>query len=343
MKNEFSKNISLSDSWQTYDANAKWEKEKVGSFGIKFLDDAFDGLAPNDLVLISGGTGGGKTEMASVIAEQAALSGKRVHFFALEAENNEISYRIAYRKFMAEVVKVKHWTERDLRYSQFIRGEPHGMISEHRQVIDEHMNKIGEFLQTRYAPMGFTVEDLAKELDEIKTESDMIIIDHLHYFDLDNENENAAMKSIIKSLRTFVLTEKVPVILVAHIRKQSEISPKLTPTEDDIHGSSDVIKMATKAVMIASGWNKVFEDEEQNQVIVPKATLVRAVKCRRDGTVRFYVGALQFSPQNGGYEDRYLIGIERLKDKKNSFLILEPEKFPKWAKNAKVLPKRIQE
>lgn len=91
--------------------------------------------------------------------------------------------------------------------------------------------------------------------------------------------------------------------------------------------------------MIASGWNKYFEDEDKEQVTVTKSTLVRAVKCRRDGTVRFYVGALKFSPQNGGYEDRYLIGIEKMKDKKNSFMVLNEENFPKWAKHAKVLPK----
>lgn len=337
----FQKMVDAETSWSQFDANAKWEREHVSTFGVQFLDDALDGLAPNDLVLIAGGTGGGKTEMASILAERAAIAGKRIAFYALEAEVNEITYRIAYRKFMSEVSKDRQFGKYDLRYSQFLRGHPESLISRYKEKIDEHIAKIGSRLMVRYAPEGFTAEQMAKELDEVKTVSDMIVIDHLHYFDLDDENENKAMKSIVKNLRTFVLMEKVPVVLVAHIRKQNEFIQKLVPSIDDIHGSSDTAKICTKAIMMASGWDKKFIHSNGVDFTYPKSTLIKCVKARRDGTVRFYTAALAFAPENGGYDDKYILGTEGYEKNKVVFKIASD--IPQWAKNAKIIVAPIQD
>lgn len=330
---ELEKYLDCETSWSNFDANAKWEKENTRSFGIDFLDDALDGLSPRDLVLVSGFSGGGKSECATIIAEQAALTGKRVTFFALEAEQNEIAYRIAYRKFMAEMYHSKSFGEYDCRYSQFIRGEPELMIRKHRWAIDNHMQKISNNLRTHYPPENFTVDDMNRSLEEAKSISDMIIIDHLHYFDLDDQNENAAMKAIVLGLRQFVLARSIPVILVAHIRKQNEFFQKLVPNGDDIHGSSDTLKICTKAIMLSSGWNTRFVDEDGDEVSYPKTTLIRAVKSRRDGSLPNYIGALRFAPQHGGYESGYLVG-RPYKDK-NGLAFQLVEDLPKWAKSAK--------
>lgn len=334
MNNEFNKYPAIDESWSCYESNAKWERDNTTSFGIDFLDDCLDGLSPVDLVLISGYSGGGKSECATILAERAALSGKRVSFFALEAEKNEIAYRIAYRKFMACVNRDKLYGDYDFRYSQFIRGLPAQVVSKYKFEIDTHMAQISSKLVCRYPDEDFTVDQMAHDLDEVKSISDLIIIDHLHYFDLDSENENVAMKAIVKNLKLFISQSGVPVILVAHIRKQnSTFVQKIIPDADDIHGSSDTIKISTKAIMLASGWSVRFVDSDGNEVVYPKTTLFRCVKSRRDGSTSHYLGALKFSPGDGGYESGYLIG-RQYRDKHGvAFQILDDN--PLWAKNVK--------
>ena len=66
------------------------------SYGIQFLDDILRGILPHDLILLGASTGAGKTEAAKQIAMHNALLGKRVHYFALEAEPKEIERRVKY-------------------------------------------------------------------------------------------------------------------------------------------------------------------------------------------------------------------------------------------------------
>jgi replicative DNA helicase len=67
------------------------------TFGVQFLDEAVGGIYSNDLVLYGAKTGIGKTQLATITAMANAANGKRVHFFALEAEQHEIERRIKYQ------------------------------------------------------------------------------------------------------------------------------------------------------------------------------------------------------------------------------------------------------
>jgi hypothetical protein len=61
-----------------------------------FLDDLLRGIAVNDLIVLGAETGAGKTEFARAIAASNAKQGRRVYYFALEAEPKEIERRTKY-------------------------------------------------------------------------------------------------------------------------------------------------------------------------------------------------------------------------------------------------------
>ena len=67
------------------------------SYGISFVDDVTGGIFKNDLVIATSKTGIGKTEFATTVAQVNAIAGKRVHYFALEADPQEVTRRIKYR------------------------------------------------------------------------------------------------------------------------------------------------------------------------------------------------------------------------------------------------------
>src|SRR5690606_36783680 len=93
-------------------------------------------------------------------------------------------------------------------------------------------------LFTFYKSGDFTVSELQHRVEEIYHESDLIIIDHVHYFDWAEDNDNRALKEIIKAIRDIALQKAVPVILVAHLRKRDRNNKDLVPGMEEFQGSS---------------------------------------------------------------------------------------------------------
>ena len=114
-----------------------------------------------------------------------------------------------------------------------------------------------------------------------------------------------------------------PIILVSHIRKLERNNHRPdVPTLDDLHGSSEIAKTATKVVTFARF------TLEGNEV-----TLVSAMKNRNDGGRQYWTAALNYDSEAQGYSKNYFLGrVEHGK-----FSIWEKdkgEKFPYWAKSA---------
>ena len=57
---------------------------KVGTFGIKYLDDELGGILRGDLVLIGAASGAGKSTIADIIASHNSKEGKHVTLISLE-------------------------------------------------------------------------------------------------------------------------------------------------------------------------------------------------------------------------------------------------------------------
>jgi replicative DNA helicase len=76
------------------------ERRRLGARALPyhhaFLDDYLRCIMPNDLILLGAETGAGKTELARHIGAANARNGKRVYYFALEAEDKEIERRTKY-------------------------------------------------------------------------------------------------------------------------------------------------------------------------------------------------------------------------------------------------------
>ena len=89
-------------------------------YGISFLDDAFEGILPHDLIIITGRTGTGKTELSATMARKNLKNHKRVTLFALEAAENEILSRLKFQE------TAKRFFENREKYpSEIIFNYPH--------------------------------------------------------------------------------------------------------------------------------------------------------------------------------------------------------------------------
>lgn len=297
--------------------------ERLLSYGVKFLDDALLGIMMNDLIVIGAKLGAGKTQLATAIALSVARGGNPAHYFALEAEDKEIERRIKFGRLYDRYCKAGNSAR--LRYSDWRVGRLEKTFAPFEKEVEEEMGGLVKNLHTLYRTAGdFNLKALERQLMQVVGKTRLIVIDHLHYIDTEDKEENVAYKATMKIIRDIVLRFGVPVVVIAHLRKnQSYRTAPLVNSYEDFHGTSDVPKIATTAIMLGPA------DD-----VVPDAsylwpTYMNVVKSRMEGGVKRYTALLNFDARSGLYQPQYDLG--RLNAARDEWEALPPDKLPPWA------------
>lgn len=295
-------------------------KNKI-PFGISFLDDALGGITQDELTLIGAKTGMGKTQLATLIAINAAKSGKRVHYFALEAYEGEIEDRIVYPIIKDEAYRRNPQREK-VDYLKWLYCEAGSDLEEIENTVRQ--KDLYPTFKVFYRKNEFGIKDFERLFLLVKDKTDLIIIDHLHYFDIDGPNENAELKQIIKDIRDCGQISGKPVVLVAHLRKTDRRLKQLIPDIEDFHGSSDIAKIGTTAITVAP-------DPECNEKNFKK-TYMKIMKFRKSSARCIGVAKMAFSFRDQAYDETYAMGyVNQAGDK---FTEMTNDKIPDWAKRA---------
>jgi hypothetical protein len=296
--------------------------ERALAYNIPFLDDALRAILPHDLVLIGAPTGMGKTELALDIAARNAMKGRETHYFALEAEELELERRRKYALIADRVHAHKIPGREDLNYTDWFLGRCEHIVGDLDGWADRWMRERLSNLHTFYRGEKFDGADLGRAIIEIHRETSLIVIDHLHYVDADeNSDENRALHENMKIIRDVSLRIGKPVILVAHLRKKDERAKKLVPTVDDFHGSSNLTKIATQVVTI----ERAHGIEPAKWWLAP--TFMSVLKDRRAGAPR-QVAVTSFDILRKTYAPEYTLGMVR----GAKWEELELGDVPRWAR-----------
>jgi hypothetical protein len=233
--------------------------ERVESIGPReipyhhaFLDDVLRGILPHDLILVGADTGAGKTDLVTGFARENARRGKHVYYFALEAEPKEIERRIKFSILAEFAERAGSVMLQDLNYPDWYRGKCEHIVGKFNLEVDELIDRKLSTLHTYYRGSRFDFEDLRRLFLAIQDQADLVIVDHLQYLDLpEDSDENRAYKRTVQMIRDLVLGAGKPVILVAHLRKRDVRARRIVPDLEDFYGSSDIIKVCTRAIMLA--------------------------------------------------------------------------------------------
>lgn len=301
-------------------------KYKLLSFGVNVLDEMLLGIFPDDLVLIGAPSGVGKTQFCCILALANVLKGKKVHFLALEASKYEIERRLKYQLIAKSFFDPKNTARpklpKRLSYARWLVGEFDGLLEEYEERAEETIAEKFANLFTFYKSDSFNVQNLVETVLSIANETDLIIIDHAHYFDFENDNENAAIREIAKTARTLALENSKPIILVAHLRKKDRRSAELVAGLDEFHGSSDLFKVATRVITLAPG--KPISDGGYE-------TFIRVPKDRLSGESTKYIARLEFNAKKNAYEELYRLGSP-FSTAEDGFVELDRDHYPDWTK-----------
>jgi len=298
------------------------DKDRV-HYGVDYLDKALGGIRNSELVMITAESGAGKTQFVTNIALTNTRQGKRVHFIALEAYRGEIQDRIEFNKLAEKYYAFENRPYMQqglsLRFSDFVDGKYNKLFSHLHEGTEDGMGL--ENLFTYYRNDEFTIDSMKLVVTGIKDRTDLVIIDHVHYFDYDEEQANKALKFIAKEARDLALIHNIPIILVAHIRKQDLKNRPLAPHREDIHGSGDLSKIATTVITLGRG-----DIVERGRYI----TYFRIAKSRIDGGLDRYAAMVVFDSRKLEYSGDFKIGL--LTGYGQKFELLAGDMIPNWAK-----------
>ncbi len=339
----------MSQDWKNWNTVYKDEEQsrididsdKLCVYGIKPLDDALLGISKNELVVIGADSGVGKSELILDIARENAKNGKKVALFYLEGGHIEAMQRMKW-KDICDIYyneRFKHeYIEMDFRKWALNKDVDKKIHEISAEVYNKNKDIYKDNLFFYPVSLDFKIEELLSSIIDFHklTESklgpfkhegiydlDLIIIDHLQYFSLNQvDNEITEITRIIREVKKITDHKNIPVILVSHLRKKGR--DRGLPDQEDFYGSSNIPKIASTAITIAP------DTKEDNLSTNIFPTFFRVVKSRI-GLRANYAMRCNFNLTRRKYDDFYQIfrldGLGNVVDKPLNF-----EDLPKWAK-----------
>lgn len=293
-------------------------------YHVSFLDDCLRGIMPHDLILLGAITGAGKTECARGIAAANAQLGKRVHYFALEAEPKEIERRTKFGIVMELVYKERNPRAREVNYADWYRGKIDDITRSYDVSAERIYAAKYKTLFTYYRGSKFDHDDIKRLFLAIQSQTDLIILDHLHYVDITDENENRGFKATVKMIHSVALGMGKPVIVIAHLRKRDLRQKDIVPDIEMFHGASELIKEVTRAIMLAPARCLPSRDARYAN------TFIHCPKDRLSGSTG-HVALCQFDRYFKAYKPHYTLGRPSFAG--DEFEPLAEDEVPAWAIN----------
>lgn len=269
--------------------------QKVGTFGIKYLDDKLKGILKADLILIGARSGAGKSTIADMIAQHNAKDDKKVHIFSLENFTDDAFVTKAYYEYKRLTGDWK------LSLREFACGE--------FNVDTNSLIKCEKYAEECFKNVSMTTRQKGYDINKLKDDMikvvesgvNLLIIDHLDYVDKNNpnENDNTHITELMRTIRELQDVFKVAVVAISHLRKNVGRDLPIIPSVDEFIGSSNKVKEATAVIMIAP------DDEENESNQSDRKVTWFSIKKLRMGGIPNSSGKLIFDRATGKYEDNY--------------------------------------
>jgi replicative DNA helicase len=313
---------------------------KLCKFGLSFVDDAIGAIRPSDLIVVAARTGAGKTQLTSLIAQSNAQIGKRVSIIALEAEQYELLRRIKYQVLAGIFYERRNEFpyELNLNFTDWLLAKYGSELDKLESEANEKtrilLGNISIFTPTM---VEITKKDFSILYDHFKENSDLILLDHLHYFIADQkESEYDHLRKIMWHTRDLINRHRVPIVAMSHLRKESFSDKALVPPLNMLHGSSEISKQANAVISLGRGYGVPSINNPKTTVQLPAgSTFVRVLKTRTGhGGCESVIALMNFNLKKQSYEASYIpYDCDANGDKLS---IMTKEQFKPWMKNARI-------
>lgn len=200
--------------------------------GYKDLDNTIGGFAEEELIVVGGATGRGKSQFVQCIMMNQVLQNNPILFVTLE---------------MSQI-------ETTIRFMRMIKSKCDSEILPDLPIYF-------------YAGNTINLKILDEAIRQGKEQGIKIVfIDHLHFFSRMVENSAQEIGLITREIKLMARKYKLPIVLVSHIRKLTTASSM--PELDDLKDSSAIAQDADTVIMINRDMNSV--DEHKQRTIIAR-------------------------------------------------------------------------
>lgn len=219
----------------------------ICEYPLGCLNDFLFGILPSELVVVGADTGIGKTYFSNELAITNAKAGRKTYLISLEGDRDEVINRWKYKLIANEFYKNKYYGK-TISYALFVTNR----LTEFESFNDEanaEILKLEDKLEIFDKSNEFTIDTLTNQIELIKHDAKLVVIDHLHYFSMfDGENENAQISMIMKKIKMLTEDYGIPVVIVSHLRKKTK--ERGFPDNEDFMGSSNIPKVSSTSIII---------------------------------------------------------------------------------------------
>jgi archaellum biogenesis ATPase FlaH len=225
---------------QSADEIKKRRSEDLCEYHIPWINDVLGAIFPTDLIVVGADSGQGKSEVVLNLAYHNALRGKKILYYQLEMDNAEIIHRRRISR-MNQLLGDRYIRNKDYYLNNMTDDQKKAFtiaVREENSISDKIMIYNGDGL------------NLNKFLETFKAygyKSDLVVVDHLHYFSMNSENQSQEIGLIMREIKKLTRSG-TPIVLVSHLVKRNKNNE---PDQNDFFGSSNIGKEATACIMLA--------------------------------------------------------------------------------------------
>ena len=249
--------------------------------GITELDQKTGGFLPGELIVLTAGTGVGKTLFAQQVRRKACGDGLHTLYCSVEMTPEHLISRE-----LATEAGVKHWKMR----------RPNQITSDEYSKLFEVA--VHECEKCRILDGELSLQKIRLTSRRVKKHSglDFLILDYDELIDAPGQTELDQQRALVRGAKNIAMELKVPVFLIAQLRKPLDAKEKAAPTLERIYGSGSKSKHSSFVLYVEREYMKNFEPgtEAQAKIYILKSrdSKVGTADARFDmDKLRFYDAA----------------------------------------------------
>jgi len=255
--------------------------------GLADLDFVTDGgIRPEELWIIGGDPGSGKSALASQIAAENARLGRKVAMFSIEMKTNRVMRRLWCYKSGVFYSKLKH--------------PPSSLSPTDRKLFDDAVDAVCQWPIEINDASDLSPQEFVSQarLAVVRDKVELVILDHIQIM-----MENVRGKDIIEKIGKIVgplrqfSKDYCPVVALSQLTRESKDQRNKRPTIQDLYGGRMLEANASVIAMLWRPKNDLGKATGEDEIILRK---------NREGEpdvivpAEFKGGLMRFEPRVGG-------------------------------------------
>lgn len=215
------------------------------STGYEEIDNRWNGMKAENLILIAGRPSHGKTTLALNIAENVVKSGKTVLFFNLEMSHKELSDKLLSSAGSLSFTRMSNATMREEDWPKLTAG--YTALKDKPLFVDSRSN--------------LSVAEMRGKAYQIKSKFglDLMVVDYIQLMTSKGDSREREIGNISRGLKNLAKEMQCPVIAISQLNRQCEARTNKRPLPSDLRDSGSLEQDANIITFVYR--DEVYDEE----------------------------------------------------------------------------------